>query len=92
MSAPRLEIRLDRLHHNAQVLVDWLGLRGLGITGVTKATLGSPEVARELLRAGVRGLGDSRVENLEALRRGGIEARRPPWNRFMKNVSRMSSR
>ena len=38
------------------------------MTGVTKATLGSPEIARTWLRAGVSGLGDSRVENIRRLR------------------------
>jgi len=45
------------------------------VTGVTKATLGSPEIAKAWLRAGVKGLGDSRVENLEALRSASVSAR-----------------
>jgi len=72
--APRLEIRLDRIRHNARTLVERLGAKGVGVTGVTKATLGSPEVARELLRAGVRAIGESRVENVERLRVAGIDA------------------
>lgn len=72
MTTPRLEIRLDRIHHNARTLVDRLGARGLSVTGVTKATLGSPEVARELLAAGASGIGESRIENIEALRRAGL--------------------
>jgi predicted amino acid racemase len=36
--------------------------------------LGAPEIAHELLRAGVARLGDSRIENLEALRRHGVVA------------------
>ena len=51
----------------------WLH-RGISVTGVTKATLGSPEIARVWLRAGVTGLGDSRVENLHALRAASITA------------------
>lgn len=74
MTAPRLEIRLDQVRHNAEVLVGRLAQRGIGVTGVTKATLGSPEVARELLAAGVASLGESRVENLEALRSAGVTA------------------
>jgi predicted amino acid racemase len=49
--------------------------RGISVTGVTKATLGSPEIANVWLRAGVTGLGDSRVENLQALRGAAITAR-----------------
>ena len=46
MTAPRLEIRLDRIHHNAKTLVDRLALRGIDVTGVTKAALGLPEIDR----------------------------------------------
>ncbi|MCU1452097.1 MAG: hypothetical protein JWN46_243 [Acidimicrobiales bacterium] len=74
MTAPRVEIDLAKVHHNARTLVERLAPHGIAVTGVTKATLGSPAVATELLRAGVRGLGDSRVENLEALRRAGVSA------------------
>ncbi|MCU1457962.1 MAG: hypothetical protein JWL73_2054 [Actinomycetia bacterium] len=73
-TTPRLEIRLDRIRHNARTLVRRLGSRGISVTGVTKATLGSPEIARAMLAAGVVGLGESRVENIEAMRRSGIDS------------------
>ncbi len=69
MTAPRLEINLDKLQHNARTLVERLTVRGITVTGVTKATLGSPEIAGALLSAGVSRLGDSRIENIEAMRR-----------------------
>jgi len=72
MTAPRLEIRLDRIHHNAKTLVDRLARRGVRVTGVTKATLGLPEIARTMLRAGVTSIGDARIENIEAMRRAGL--------------------
>ena len=74
MNAPRLDIDLDKIHHNARTLVERLAERDIAVTGVTKATLGSPEIARVLLRAGVTGLGDARIDNLEALRRAGVPA------------------
>jgi len=74
VTAPRLEIRLDRIQHNARSLVDRLGARGIAVTGVTKATLGAPAVARALLAAGVAAIGESRIDNIEALRRAGIDA------------------
>ena len=74
MSAPRLEIDLDKIQHNARTLVEGLAVRGIAVTGVTKATLGSPEIARALLRGGVSGLGDSRIENIEAMRRAPVPA------------------
>jgi predicted amino acid racemase len=74
VSAPRLEIRLDRIRQNAQALVQRLSPLGVAVCGVTKATLGSPEIARELLAAGVSSLGESRIENVESLRHAGITA------------------
>lgn len=74
MSAPRLEIDLDKLYHNARTLVQRLAARGISVTGITKAALGSPEIAEVWLRAGVIGLGDSRIENIERLRRAGVAA------------------
>ncbi len=74
MTAPRLEIDLDKIQHNARTLVELLAGRGISVTGVTKVTLGSPEIAGALLRAGVSGLGDSRIENIEALRAAGVPA------------------
>lgn len=75
MTAPRLEIRLESIAHNARTLVDRLARRGIAVTGVTKAGLGSPEIAGALVGAGVRTLGDSRIENIEGLRRAGVPAR-----------------
>jgi predicted amino acid racemase len=74
MTAPRLEIDLDKIHHNARTLVELLAKRGISVTGVTKATLGSPEIAGALLRAGVKRIGDSRIENIEAMRRACVPA------------------
>ena len=75
MSTPRLEIDLGKIQHNARTLVERLARRGISVTGVTKAALGSPEIARAMLQAGVRDLGDSRIENIEAMRRSQVPAR-----------------
>ena len=74
MPAPRLEIDLDKIYHNASILVKRLAGRGISVTGVSKATLGSPEIARVLLQAGVSALGDSRIENIEAMRLARVPA------------------
>jgi predicted amino acid racemase len=68
MMSPRLEIDLDKIHHNARTLVERLAGRGISVTGVTKVALGSSEISATLLRAGVSALGDSRIENIEAMR------------------------
>ncbi len=70
MAAPRLEVDLDKIGHNARTLVERLGKRGISVTGVTKAALGSAEIATTLLEAGVKRLGDSRIENIESMRIG----------------------
>lgn len=72
MSAPRLEVDLGAVRHNTGHLVGQLGARGIRVLGVTKAVLAWANVARALLDAGVSGLGDSRVENLTALRHRGF--------------------
>jgi len=72
LSTPRLEIHLDRLHHNALTLVTRLARRGIAITAVSKAILGLPEIVHTWAAAGVSSIGDARVETLEALARQGI--------------------
>ena len=74
MSAPRLEIDLKKIQQNACILVKRLAERGISVTGVTKATLGSAEIAVTLLQAGVAVLGDSRIENIEAMRLAKVPA------------------
>jgi predicted amino acid racemase len=74
MAAPRLEIDLDKIYHNASTLVKRLACRGISVTGVTKGSLGSAEIATTILRAGVRALGDSHIENIEAMRLAHVPA------------------
>lgn len=74
MTSPRLEIDLSKIQYNARVLVNLLGKRGISVSGVTKAFLGLPDVARAMLAAGVNGLADSRIENIQTMRRAAVEA------------------
>lgn len=74
MNAPRLEIDLTKIQNNARTLVKRLAIHGISITGITKAILGSPKVANALLEAGINTLGDSRIENIEKMRKAGITA------------------
>ena len=69
MNTPRLEIDLDKIEHNARTLVDRLAARGISVTGITKSALGSGDIASALLRAGISGLGDSRIDNIESMYR-----------------------
>lgn len=74
MNNPRLSIDLRKIHHNTQRLVSLLNGKGISVTGVTKSFLGDPQIAHKMLHAGVTSLGDSRIENIERMRRSGINA------------------
>lgn len=75
MAAPRLHIDLDKIYHNAHELVTRLAEHQISVTGITKAALGSAEIANTFLQAGVTGLGDSRIENIKAMRFAGNNVR-----------------
>ncbi len=74
MNAPRLEIDLNKIHYNARTLVKRLRSCGISMTGVTKVSLGNDEIATTLLEAGAKRLGDSRIENIEAMREAQVIA------------------
>ncbi|HMK91725.1 MAG TPA: alanine racemase, partial [Thermoleophilia bacterium] len=75
--SPRASLSIDlaAIRANARRVVDVLG--SLHVTGVTKVTCGSPEVAAALLAGGAQAIGESRLENAERLRAAGLEA--PIW-------------
>jgi predicted amino acid racemase len=74
MDPPRVSIELDKIEHNARAIAGMCRERGIAVTGVTKGTCGSPEVARAMLRGGVASIGDSRIANLRRLRGAGVGA------------------
>jgi len=73
-STPRLEIDLYKIRHNAAFLTKKLKTLGISITGVTKASLGSPEIAKAMLSGGVSSIGDSRIENIQRMKESGVDA------------------
>ena len=77
----RIETDLEKVEQNTRILVDRLGASGIGVTGITKAALGSPGVGAAMLRGGARGLGDSRVPNL--LRLAGLDP--PPLRTLIRS-------
>lgn len=74
MAHPYVTLDLDKIEHNARVIVDLCRQHGLEVTGVTKATCGHPEVARAMLRGGVASIGESRLENIYRLKAAGVRA------------------
>ncbi len=94
MGRPYVTIDLGKIEHNARTVVRLCAEHGIGVTGVTKGTCGSPEVARAMLRGGVSSLGESRMENVVRLRAAGIDAplmllRIPPLSSVNEVVERV---
>jgi predicted amino acid racemase len=46
MPAPRIEIELEKLAHNARKLIALYGSKGICVTAVTKGVCGSPRIAK----------------------------------------------
>lgn len=74
MGVPRLEVDLGKIGHNARRLRRLFGARGVSVTAVTKAVLGSPRVAEVLVENGITAIGDPQVENIRRMKEAGIEA------------------
>jgi predicted amino acid racemase len=74
MSAPRLEIELDKIAHNARSLTELCSSKGIRVTAVTKGVCGAPWIASVLLNSGIRSLGDSRIANIQKMREAGLNA------------------
>jgi ornithine racemase len=72
----QLHIDLAKIEANSRSISTRLG-PGVAVSGVTKVTCGSPEVAEAMLVGGATALADSRLENLERLRAAGVVA--PMW-------------
>lgn len=74
MPGPHVTIDLEKIENNTRTVVSWCEKAGISIFGVTKGSCGMPQVARAMLRGGVKGLGESRLENIRRLRDSGIDA------------------
>ncbi|MEZ5803479.1 MAG: hypothetical protein R3E51_08510 [Rhizobiaceae bacterium] len=73
MPAPRVVIDLDIIAENTRKVATGLG-EGVAIFGVTKATCGSPLVARAMLRRRRRRARGSAPDNVQRMRNAGITA------------------
>jgi predicted amino acid racemase len=62
-------INLDALRDNLQTIGNWMYDQGASWTVVTKVLCGHSDTLRALQSLGVRSMGDSRLENLEAIER-----------------------
>ena len=73
-AAPRIEINLAKITHNAETLMKLYASKGIEIMGVTKGVCGSPEFARVLVSSGIHVLGDSKIKSIKKMRDANINA------------------
>ncbi len=74
MQTPFIEINLSKIEHNAGTITKLCNKHGITVAGVTKGTLGMPEVAQAMLNGGVKWIGESRLDNMERLRKNNIHS------------------
>jgi ornithine racemase len=72
MSGPVITVDLKKIEGNTKVIVDFCGDYSIDIIGVSKVTCGMPSVAKAMIAGGVKGIGESRIENINRLRTSGI--------------------
>ncbi|MDI3517387.1 MAG: ornithine racemase [Thermotogota bacterium] len=71
---PKLIIRLNEIRENAKKLVDLASRFNVEMVGVTKVVCGEPVVASAFIEAGIKKIGDSRLDNIERMKNAGINA------------------
>lgn len=72
MGFPCVTIDLKKIEHNTKQLVKWCSDRQIEVMAVTKGICGLEKVARTFIKGGAKKLGDSRIENIIALKQAGI--------------------
>jgi predicted amino acid racemase len=62
---PKVIVDLNKLKHNAKVLIKLCNESNIDLAAVTKAYCGNPKIAGALVDAGVKLLADSRIQNIK---------------------------
>jgi len=90
----RITIDLEALGHNLHMIEDWVAGHGATLTVVTKALCGHAESIRGLRSLGVKSMSDSRLDNLEVIRRMAPDVEtwylRPPSTSVLDDIVRLS--
>ena len=73
MSTPRLLIDLMKVEHNTKTIFNLCKKSDIALAGVSKGSLGMPEVAEAMIRGGATWLAESRLRNIERLKSAGIK-------------------
>jgi ornithine racemase len=69
---PRIEISLSQIRHNARVLSELYGQKGISLMGVSKAVLGDPSIALAMIQGGVKFIADSRIANIQRMKNAAV--------------------
>lgn len=69
---PRIEISLAQIEANTRILCQLYGKNQITLMGVSKAVLGEPLIAQAMIQGGVRFIADSRIENIQRMKKAGI--------------------
>ena len=64
MTAPRLEINLEKIKHNARELQNLFSSKGISITAVTKDVLGSLDIVHALIESGIRSIANPYIASI----------------------------
>ncbi|MHA1584500.1 MAG: alanine/ornithine racemase family PLP-dependent enzyme [Promethearchaeota archaeon] len=72
---PTLEINLQKIQHNAKILKNLLNKQKISLVAVVKVVQGNPVIARSLIQAGIKYLGDSRITNIIKMKKANIDAK-----------------
>lgn len=75
MRTPTIEIDLNKIAHNANLLRDVYGSKGISIIGVTKGVSSDIKFAQTLVHTGIEMLGDSNIDHLKRMKKAGIKAK-----------------
>lgn len=73
MRTPKITIDLRKIEHNTRIIYQMCSKHNIALAGVTKGTLGMPEVAEAMIRGGATYLAESRLANIERLKLNGIK-------------------
>ncbi len=70
---PRLDIYLDKIKNNSENIKALCSKHGIEVVGITKGCCAITEVGQAIIDGGINILGDSRIENLERLKKSELK-------------------
>lgn len=75
MPTPRVEINLSKIKSNLRALLDIYGKKSISICAVTKVVCGNVDIARVLVKGGIKIIADSRLNNIKKMHHAGVRSK-----------------